>query len=303
VSSGAVACGMSLLRFDSRPRDLSTLQAAAAVGQHLLMAEYNRYCAAHGLRCAQVLLTWDDFSSRTRYINARNTLLRLLALGVVPVINENDAIAVDEIKFGDNDRLSAMVSGLISADILIILSDVDGLLDGEKKVIPVIEKITPHIRGFACPTSKKTCVGGMVTKIDAAKIAVDSGILCVIANGRKKDSIISVVKAPGAYGSVFLPAKALKERQRWIAFGSKPHGTLTVDEGAQSALRAGKSLLAVGVTGIKGTFSRGDVVSIADDAGREFARGQCTVSARECQQVKGTRHQRELVHRDNIVLL
>jgi len=170
VSSGAIALGMHTLGLKARPRELSVLQAAAAIGQNELMTVYRRVFKEKGLACGQVLLTWDDFNERSRYLNAKNTLLALLKLGVVPVINENDTVSTDEIKFGDNDRLSALVAGLISADILLMLTDVPGLLAEDKKtVIGVVEEITPRIKNLACPTEKKTCVGGMVTKIEAAR--------------------------------------------------------------------------------------------------------------------------------------
>ena len=165
VSSGAIALGMNSMKLKSRPKDLSFLQAAAAIGQGLLMDSYSEYFKKYGKTCAQVLLTRDDFDSRQRYLNAKNTLLKLLELGVVPIINENDTVSTDEIKFGDNDRLSALVATVIGADLLIILSDVDGLLDKDKKVIRVVDEITPQIKALACTTNKKTCVGGMITKI------------------------------------------------------------------------------------------------------------------------------------------
>jgi len=206
VSSGAIALGMSILKLTSRPKQLQYLQATAAVGQHELMHVYHRSLDKHGLNCAQLLLTWEDFSDR-RYLNAKHTLNTLLKLNCVPIINENDTVATEEIKFGDNDKLSALVSILVDADLLIILSDVDGLLDENKKVIPLVDKITARIKSLACPTSKKTCVGGMVTKIEAARIAVDSGITCVIANGGKKGIISKIVMDPYSCGTIFIPRK------------------------------------------------------------------------------------------------
>jgi glutamate 5-kinase len=220
VSSGAIALGMSILKLSSRPRELAYLQAAAAVGQHELVHVYKQAFKARRLDCAQLLLTWDDFSSRLRYLNAKNTLGTLLKLKCVPVINENDTVSTEEIKFGDNDKLSALVSILVGADLLVILSDVDGLLDKDKKVIRLVDKITSQVRSLASPTNRKTCVGGMVTKIDAAAIAVDSGIPCVIANGRTKGIISRVAGDPFSQGTIFLPKeKILDERQRWMAFG------------------------------------------------------------------------------------
>ncbi|MFA5275369.1 MAG: glutamate 5-kinase [Candidatus Omnitrophota bacterium] len=218
VSSGAIALGMSVLKLNSRPKELANLQATAAVGQHELMDVYRRAFKARQLNCAQLLLTWEDFDERLRYLNAKNTLDTLLKLKVVPVINENDTISTDEIKFGDNDRLSALVAVLTAADLLVILSDVDGLLDKDKKVISDVDRITPAIKAFACPTKNKTCVGGMVTKIEAAKIAVNSNIPCKITNGRKDNSIIDSVTG-FASGTTFHPSayKPLGVKARWIA--------------------------------------------------------------------------------------
>jgi len=204
VSSGAIAIGMSILKIASRPKELAYLQATAAIGQHELMHIYKLALNRHGVNCAQLLLTWDDFSDK-RYQNAKNTLNTLLKLKSVPIINENDTVATEEIKFGDNDKLSALVSILVDADLLIILSDVNGLLDQNKKVIRIVEKIDAKIKTLASPTSKKTSVGGMVTKIQAAHIAVDGGIPCVIANGRKKNIISQVAKNPFSCGTIFPP--------------------------------------------------------------------------------------------------
>ena len=217
VSSGAIALGMSVLKLNSRPKELANLQAAAAVGQHELMDVYRRAFKARQLNCAQVLLTWEDFDERSRYINAKNTLDTLLKLNVVPIINENDTISTDEIKFGDNDQLSAHVAGLIGADLLVILSDVDGLLDKNKKVISDVYRITPAVKALACPTKNKICVGGMVTKIEAAKIAVNSNIPCKITNGRKDDSIKDAV-LNFASGTTFHPSASvpLDVKTRWI---------------------------------------------------------------------------------------
>ena len=204
VSSGAIALGMSILKLTSRPKELARLQAAAAIGQHELMHVYKLALKKHGFNCAQLLLTWDDFLG-LRYHNAKNTLNTLLKLKCVPIINENDTVATEEIKLGDNDRLSALVSILVGADLLIILSDVDGLLDRNKKIIRRVNKITGEIKSLACPTKKNTCVGGMVTKIEAARIAVEEGVPCVIANGSKKGIIAKVADDPFSEGTIFLP--------------------------------------------------------------------------------------------------
>ncbi len=304
VSSGAIALGMSVLHLESRPKELAYLQAAAAIGQHELMNVYRECFKAKNLTCAQILLTWEDFDDRTRFLNAKQTLLALLKLGVVPVINENDTVSTDEIKFGDNDKLSALVSILTGAHLLLILSDVDGLLDRRKNVVRLVEKITPEVRSLACPTKKKACVGGMVTKIDAARIAVDSGIPCVIANGRRSGSILSVASDPYGTGTLFAPTGIyLQDRKRWIAFGVKPKGVITVDPGAKNALVDKKSLLAVGIKSVGGHFSSGDIVSLQDETGNEFARGKIKLSSSDLEKVKGGKAHREIIHRNDIVIL
>ncbi len=303
VSSGAIALGMMRLKLASRPKELPVLQAAAAIGQNILMDSYSR--AFKGCNIAQVLLTWDDFNDRSRYLNAKKTLDTLLALGCVPVVNENDTVSTEEIKFGDNDRLSALVAALISADLLIILSDVNGLLDRDKKLVKIVPEINSQIKSLASPSAKKTSVGGMITKIEAAKISVDSGIPCVIACGKGKNVISRIVSGPFALGewTVFTPKKGLPERGRWIAFGAKPKGKIIVDEGAKKALLDNKSLLAVGVIGIQSDFESGAVVSVADKCGCEFARGKVNLSSKNLDAEKGRHFPKEIIHRDNIVIL
>ncbi len=305
VSSGAILLGMSALGLESRPRGLSCLQAVAAIGQNELMNAYRQSLDRKGLVCGQVLLTWEDFADRRRYLNAKNTLVTLLKLGSIPIINENDTVATDEIKFGDNDRLSALVSSLISADLLIILSDVPGLLNKDQKtVIKLVKEITPAVFGLARSTDKKTSVGGMITKIEAAKIAVNAGIPCVIANGKQKDILLSLAEKPYLEGTLFLPRKVcLTEKKRWIAFGTKPKGKITVDEGAKKALLNNKSLLCVGIIDSGGNFQAGDIVSVTDKQANEFARGKTTVSGKHLQEIKGRRYSKEIIHRDNIVIL
>ncbi len=305
VSSGAIALGMDLMKLSNRPKELPFLQATAAIGQNALMDNYSEHFRRHGITCAQVLLTWDDFDNRQRYLNAKNTLLALLKLGAVPVINENDTISTDEIKFGDNDRLSALVAALINAELLIILSDVDGLLGKDKKVIPIVTDIKPEIKALACPTDKKACVGGMITKIEAAKIAADSGIPCVIANGKTKNIIFNIVRNPLAGGTwtVFLPKKGLKAREHWIAFSAKPKGKIVVDDGARLALINRKSLLSVGIVSCEGNFDKGDIVSLRDKQNREFAKGRAGLSSRELDKIKGRRYDKEIIHCNDIVIL
>jgi len=303
VSSGAIALGMHTLGLKARPKGLCELQAAAAVGQNEVIDKYCSFFKTLDIQVGQVLLTWDDFSMRQRYLNAKNTLIALLKYRVVPIVNENDTISTDEIKFGDNDRLSALVANLLSADLLVILSDVDGLLDREGNLIRLVDNVTPGIKSLACPTKKHTCVGGMVTKIEAAKICMDSGISCVIANGRTKDIIKLVAAEPEKNGTLFLPKDALSERERWIAFGTRSKGKIVVDDGAKKALLNRKSLLSVGIKGIEGSFDADSIVSIVDIAGFEFARGKTTLSGRQLDKVKGTRFDKEIIHCDNIVIL
>ncbi|MBI4708363.1 MAG: glutamate 5-kinase [Candidatus Omnitrophica bacterium] len=309
VSSGAIALGMHLLGLRERPKKLGDLQAAAAIGQNELMNTYRRVFGGSDCFAAQILLTWEDFYDRKRYLNAKNTLLALLEYRkyriqrLIPIINENDTVSTEEIKFGDNDRLSALVATLINADLLIILSDVDGLLDKNKKVITVVDEIKSQIKALACPTTKKTCVGGMITKIEAAKIAVDSGIPCVIANGIHKNVILSAIENPAQVGTLFVPKKGLAARERWIAFGTKPKGKITVDDGAKKALINKKSLLSVGVITCEGIFESGDIVKVTDNQNREFARGKVNLSSKQLDKVKGRRYDKEIIHRDNIVIL
>lgn len=303
VSSGAITLGVDILGLKEKPKDLSYLQAVAAIGQNALMDLYNSEFAAKKIKCAQVLLTREDLNDRRRYLNAKNTLLALFKLGSVPVINENDTVSTEEIKFGDNDRLSALVAALINADLLIMLSDVDGLMDAEKKVIRIVDGITPEIKSLACPSTRKTCVGGMITKLEAAKIAVDSGIPCVIANGHTKDIILSVTEDTGLNGTTFLSKKSLAAKERWIAFGTKPKGSIVVDDGAKNALLNNKSLLSVGIVAVEGNFEHTAVVSIIDKQGSEFARGKAGLSAKQIDKVKGVRFTKEVIHCDNIVIL
>ncbi len=301
VSSGAVALGMRILGLTKRPSDLAYLQAAASIGQNALMDNYSNIFKKSGLVCGQVLLTWDDFDDRKRYLNAKNALLTLLKLKCIPIVNENDAVSTERIRFGDNDQLSARVASLISASRLIMLSDVDGLLDKEKKVISVIDRITPAVRALANPTNKQTSVGGMITKIEAAKIATEAGAACTIAGGKNQDSILRAIAE--TTGTLFLARKDYtEEKKRWIAFGTKSKGRIVVDDGAKIALLHKKSLLSVGITGLCGDFYGGDIVSIVDRHGVEFARGKTTLSAKQVDRVKGVHTDQEVMHSNNIVI-
>jgi len=306
VTSGAVGAGMGVLGHEKRPSELAELQACAAVGQSRLMAIYEKLFAAHGLHIAQVLLTHEDLEHHERHLNARNTLITLLSHGVVPIINENDAISFTEIKFGDNDKLSALVASLLPADLLVILTTVDGVIENFGKANPrtlaTIEHIDATLETAAGGTDSATAVGGMSSKIQAAKIAVRSGIPLVIACGRKKNVLARIVEGE-IEGTLFVPHTAkLRGRKRWIAFFHHPKGTLFVDEGAKLALREkGKSLLPPGIAHCEGEFASGDVVRICDRDGTEFARGITDFGAAE---VRGRKLQRvEVVHRDNLVIL
>ncbi|HEY9172573.1 MAG TPA: glutamate 5-kinase [Verrucomicrobiae bacterium] len=306
VTSGAVGAGMGVLGYEKRPTALAELQACAAVGQSRLMAIYEQLFAKHGLHVAQVLLTHDDLEHHERHLNARNTLVTLLNRGVVPIINENDAISFTEIKFGDNDKLSALVASLLPADLLVILTTVDGVIENfgraNAKTLATIERIDNALEQMAGGTDSATAVGGMKSKIQAAKIAVRSGIPLVIASGRKKN-VLARVLAGEAEGTVFVPQhKRLRGRKRWIAFFHHPKGALIVDDGAKVALREkGRSLLPPGIARCEGEFAAGDVVRICDPDGTEFARGIAAFGAAE---VGGRKLQRvEVVHRDNLVIL
>lgn len=306
VTSGAVGAGMGALGFDARPVNLAEKQACAAVGQSRLMATYEKLFARHGLVVAQVLLTHDDLEHHERHLNARNTLVTLLARGVVPIINENDAVSFTEIKVGDNDTLSALVASLLPADLLVILTTVDGVIENfgkaNARTISVIEKIDAKLEKLAGGTTSETAVGGMATKIQAAKIVVRAGIPLVIAPGRQSGVLAQVLAGADA-GTLFLAsAGKLRGRKRWIAFFHHPKGALFVDTGAKLALcEKGKSLLPPGVTRCDGEFGAGDVVRICDPNGTEFARGIAKFSAAEVRSGKLARV--ELVHRDDLVIL
>jgi glutamate 5-kinase len=306
VSSGAVGAGMGVLGHAKRPTDLAELQACAAVGQSRLMATYEKLFAAHNLSVAQLLLTHADLEHHERHLNARNTLVRLLAHGVVPIINENDVVSFTELKFGDNDSLSALVASLLPADLLVILTTVDGVLKNfgtpDAQTIPVIEQIDTTIESLAGGTDSATAVGGMTSKVQAAKIVVRSGIPLVIASGRKTDALARII-AGEIEGTLFVPQTTrLQGRKRWIAFFHHPKGALYVDNGAKQALREnGKSLLPPGVTRCEGDFVAGEVVRILDLDGTEFARG---ISAFASTEIKARSLKRvEVIHRDDLVLL
>jgi len=306
VSSGAVGAGMGSMGWDRRPKTLADLQACAAVGQTRLMHTYSDLFSKHGLSVGQVLLTHADLKHHERHLNARNTLTALLDRDFIPIVNENDAVSFTELKFGDNDTLSALVASLIPVELLVILTTAEGLIQNfgkpDAKRISEVERIDDSITAMAQGTTSVTATGGMTTKIEAAKIAVRSGIPLFIGSGRNPTILKDMIQGKDV-GTVFLPSKkGLKGRKRWIAFFHKPKGALSVDKGAKLALREnGRSLLPKGVIGIEGTFLSGEVVRILDEEGTEFARGIATSDSSDFETWKD-QHE-EIIHRDNLVIL
>jgi glutamate 5-kinase len=317
VSSGAIGLGMGVLGLRQRPTDLPSLQACAAIGQPLLMGTWRDALAGHGIVPAQVLLTRDDVQGRRRHIAVRDTIERLLQLGTVPIINENDTVSADEIRFGDNDVLSALTASLIRADLLVILTTASGLIDrpGDGRLVPLVEAITPAIRAMAGGTDSPTAVGGMISKIEAADIATQSG--CGVFIGSGEDPVVLLHLADGrAEGTFFLPRQLpLDARKRWIAFFGRAAGDISIDAGAERALREkGGSLLAKGVTACSGSFAEAAVVNVRNPAGRIVARGLSAFSSEELRDVIGCtsaeirarqpgRRRCEVIHRDSMVLM
>lgn len=308
VSSGSIILGLDELGQRVRPTDVPSLQALAAIGQNVLMRLYTQLFKKNKFRCAQILLTWDDFTNRVRYNNARNTIEKILGYGIIPVINENDTISTEEIKFGDNDRLSALVASLIGADLLLILSDVDGLYDtqsSEKKVLREIKEVTKEIENLARGTSNKNVSkGGMITKLEAVKIVTQARIPCVIANANTAHVISDVLKGE-QIGTLFVEKEdKLLAKRHWISFVAKPKGRVVVDAGARQALlKGGKSLLLPGVISWEGSFNKDDVVAVVDAQGQEFARGIINYSASDLHiAVKDKKKKTEVIHCDDMVL-
>ncbi len=306
VTSGAVGAGMGVLGYAKRPESVAEQQACAAVGQSRLMATYEKLFAEFDLHVAQVLLTHADLQHHERHHNARGTLLTLLKRGVVPIINENDAVSTTELKFGDNDRLSALVAALLPADLLVILTSVDGVMvdfgKATAKRLSAIPEIDGEIEALAGGTTSATAVGGMKSKIQAAKIVVRSGLPLVIAPGRSTTVLEDIVGGRDV-GTLFRPKQAkLRGRKRWIAFFHHPKGAVFVDAGARRALiENGRSLLPPGVLRCEGEFEAGEIVNICDEAGVEFARGMTAFGSDEICQKKTARG--EVVHRDDLVIL
>lgn len=322
VSSGAVGAGMSLLGLKRRPTDVAQLQAVAAVGQTNLIQTYDRTFRQYGRHAAQVLLTAEDIQHRIRYLNVRNTLFSLLDFGAVPIINENDTVAVDELRttFGDNDRLAALVTNLLRAPLLVILSDVDGLFDGNprdpnSKVITTVDVLDDSIRSLVCDRASTLSKGGMSSKLEAARIVTAAGENAIIASGHQPGTLTRIMAGELVGTLLIAEGKTVSPRKRWIGFSARPRGKLLLDPGAARAIgRDGRSLLAIGIQAIEGEFQKGDVVALCDPQGKEVARGLTNYHADEILRIKGLRSTRiaevlghcpyeEVVHRNNMTLV
>lgn len=319
VSSGAVAAGLGLLGLASRPRDLSHLQASAAAGQAHLIRVYDDCLRQYGYHAAQLLLTANDFKQRTRYLNVRNTLHALFEYGAVPIVNENDTVSVDEIKFGDNDHLAAMVTHLVEAPLLVILSVVDGLYAGDpgdpqSERISLVETWDDALFEFVSARRTQRGTGGMRTKLEAVRKVTRVGENAVLADGRQPQ-VLENILAGREVGTLFLAAgSSLPAWKRWIGFTVPPRGRYVLDEGAHRAIEvSGRSLLAIGITAVEGDFAKGEVVSLVDATGREIARGLTNYNARDARALAGRRTDEfgeilgslpyaEVVHRDNLVV-
>ncbi len=321
VSSGAIALGVERLGLPSRPRDIPGKQACAAVGQSRLMQAYEETFSGAGRAVAQVLLTHEDVQDRRRYLNVKHALERLLAAGVVPVINENDTVSVDELKFGDNDTLAGLVAGVVEAEALVLLSDVEGLFTGDPRrddgaeLMPTVERVTPEVLALAGGATSGVGTGGMATKVRAAARATESGIRCVITSGAVPGRLRAVLEGEPV-GTLFEPTGNRRSaRAAWIAHALRPRGTLTVDAGAREAIVTGKrSLLPSGVRSVEGDFGRGDPVDLLDASGAVFARGLAAYDATELRRIAGRRttdieavlgyrYLDEAVHRDDLAVL
>jgi len=328
VSSGAIGAGVAALKLKERPKTIPEKQATAAIGQPLLMEAYEHAFRKNGFSIAQLLLTKDDFTNRTRYVNAKNTFSVLFEKGAVPIINENDTVSVDEIKLGDNDNLSALVANLVEADLLIILTDIDGLFSDDPvknpdaELIPLVEKITPQIEKLAKTSSSELSTGGMRTKIQAAKRCASAGTATIITNGKKINVIEEIFSrrvesSTGDFrGTLFLPERnTLNVRKTWIGYISHAKGAVVIDEGAKNALLVKqKSLLPSGVVEIRGEFKKNDTVTIKDAQGNDIAKGITSYSSTELEKIKGKKtselekilHRKsadEVIHRNNLVLI
>jgi glutamate 5-kinase len=320
VSSGAIGAGIGLLGLPGRPGDLPHLQAAAAVGQAHLIRRYDDCLQQYGYRAAQLLLTANDFKQRARYLNVRNTLRTLFEYNIIPIINENDTVSVDEIRFGDNDRLAALVSHLLDAPLVVILSVVDGLYDSDprspgSRVIRLVDEWDESLRSLATKDRSSRGTGGMHTKLESVRIATSVGENVIIASGRNP-RVLDQILAGEEVGTLFLGRSgSLPAWKRWIGYSQPPRGQLVLDEGARAAVsEKGRSLLAIGVKGVRGDFRKGEVVSLVDAVGKEFARGLSNYSAEDLVRIAGQKTESigeilgscpydEVIHRDNLVVL
>lgn len=316
VSSGAVGSGIGRLGLSGRPKDLAQLQAVAAVGQSALIEAYNHFLEKLGLHAAQILLTADDFEHRTKYLNVRNTLNALLEFGAIPIINENDTLSVAELKttFGDNDRLAALVADLIHAPLLILLSDIDGLYDGDPrkpgvKLIPTVHQIDASIQALAFDRLTGLSKGGMASKLRIAHQITNAGGAMIIANGREPKILQKILNCED-YGTLFLPqGTRMAARKQWIGYAIFPRGRVLVDDGCADALiKKGKSLLPIGVREVQGDFDHGDVIAVCTLNGLEIGRGLTNYSSSELKEIQGKRSSEfeaeyeEVIHRDNLTL-
>ncbi len=322
VSSAAVAVGVERLGLKERPRTIPGKQAAAAVGQGILMNTYEKMFAEYGQIVAQVLLTRTEMLDRHRYTNSRNTFMELLRQGVIPIVNENDVVALDDLKIGDNDNMSALVAGIVDADLVIILSDVDGLYTAnpsthpDAKLVSEVPEITPEIEASAGDAGSGFATGGMMTKIQAAKAATSSGISLVIASGTEPNGITRILEGE-RLGTLFISREnRLQFRKRWLAFGARIEGSLVVDDGCARAIRqeGGCSVLPAGIVKVEGDFSAGHTVRVVDSRGNELARGLTHYAAEELELIKGhnsgeiedilgSKTFDEVIHRDDLVIL
>jgi glutamate 5-kinase len=313
VSSGAIALGRQRLGFAKRPQEMGQLQACAAVGQALLMRAWEEAFSPYEVPVAQLLLTHADLADRERYLNARAAIDALFELSAVPIINENDTVSVDEIKFGDNDQLAAMVATLAGADLLVLLTDVDGLLDHEKKRVPIVEDVSTAL-SYVTGSTSDVGTGGMGSKVEAARRATKRGIPCIVADARDPEILTRVMRGEDV-GTLFVPQGAkLASRKHWIAYTLRPRGTLIVDDGAKAALLGGgRSLLPAGVLGVRGDFTPGDAIVLADTSGKELARGLARYATRDVARLAGIATKEiagvlgyhggdEIVHRDDLVI-
>jgi len=315
VSSGAIGAGSGLLNLRKKQRSLSELQAMASVGQNHLMDVYNKYLKKKGFIAGQILLTQEDFNDRRRFLNIRYTINTLLKHKAVPIINENDSVSTEEIKCGDNDRLSYLVSDLASSELLIILTDVEGLYDNKGSLIEEIDEVTDDIKAFCRGKGCELSTGGMITKLEAVKNATRSGIECVIAKGDRKNVILDIFEGEKVGTRFEAATSKISARKRWIAYGIKPKGRVIVDSGAAKAVQeSNKSLLPSGISGVEGKFSEGDVVDVVTGAGKLIARGITSYSSDEVRKIKGLKTDRieaelgykdydEVIHRDNLAII